>query len=71
MLAAAATSKVPMVSCARDFIFESGTKEDTRQFYLNHQAQIKAAYRDSNRGPPASECLRTVRVVQPSFGAQL
>ena len=49
MLAAAATSKVPMVSCARDFIFESGTKEDTRQFYLNHQAQITAAYRDSNQ----------------------
>ena len=48
MLAVAATG-VPMVSCARDFIFEPGTSEDTRHFYLDHQAQIRATYRDSER----------------------
>jgi glycosyltransferase involved in cell wall biosynthesis len=48
MLAAATSAKVPIVSCARDFIFEAGTTEDTRQFYLNHQAQIRAAHGDSD-----------------------
>src|SRR5215470_19548306 len=37
MLAVAARSKMPIVSCARDFIFEQGTASETRQFYLDHQ----------------------------------
>jgi len=49
MLTMAATSKVPIVSCARDFIFEPGTAEETRQFYLDHQAKIKTTYRELNQ----------------------
>jgi len=49
MLAVGVGSDVPIVSCARDFIFESGTTEDIRQFYLNHQARITANYRNSVR----------------------
>ena len=49
MLAVATSSKMPIVSCARDFIFEPGTSAETRQFYLDHQAQIRTSYRNSDR----------------------
>ena len=49
MLAVAASSKMPIVSFARDFIFEPGTTAETRQVYLDHQALIRTTYRDSDR----------------------
>lgn len=55
MLTAAAGSKVAIVSCARDFIFEAGTSEGDRDFYLENRAHIVAAYRDANHWP-AQRC---------------
>jgi len=49
MLDVAVRSEMPIVSCARDFIFEPGTTAEIRQFYVDHEAQIKATYRDSDR----------------------
>jgi glycosyltransferase involved in cell wall biosynthesis len=47
LLAAADEFKVPIVSCARDFLFERGTAEDQRTMYLDHKTHIENLYRDS------------------------
>ncbi len=49
MLSVATSFGTPIVSCARDFIFEPNTPEENRQNYLNQQAQIQASFRDSNQ----------------------
>src|ERR1700730_17966377 len=46
MLSVATKFRSPIVSCARDFIFEPNTPEGNRQYYLNHHAQIQASFRD-------------------------
>jgi len=55
LLAVAASSKMPIVSCARDFIFEPGTTAETRQVYLDHQALIRTTYRRSGFGMTTGE----------------
>jgi glycosyltransferase involved in cell wall biosynthesis len=49
MLSVATKFATPIVSCARDFIFESNTTEERRQYYLNHQARVQASFRNSNQ----------------------
>src|SRR5215831_11679582 len=67
MLTVAAASKVPIVSCARDFIFEPGTAEETRQFYLDHQVQIKTTYRDSDRWSAQEVAETALRLINPNL----
>jgi len=40
-------TETPIISCARDFIFEDGTREELRVDYLNHRARIQAAFSGS------------------------
>ncbi len=47
MLAVATEYESPLISCGRDFIFEAGTSEEDRQYYVGHQSQIQALYRES------------------------
>ena len=67
MLAVAASSNMPIVSCARDFIFEPGTTEETRQFYLDHQVQIKTTYRDSDRWSAQEVAETALRLINPNL----
>ena len=72
MLSAATNSAMPIVSCARDFIFEANTTEDDRQFYVNHKAFISAVYHDANEWSPqrysetALECLGANLLGEPT-----
>src|SRR5215831_8440452 len=66
MLAVAAGSKMPIVSCARDFIFEPGTTAETRQVYLNHQAQIRTTYRDPDRWSAQEVAEVALRRIRPN-----
>jgi glycosyltransferase involved in cell wall biosynthesis len=49
MLAAGLNSERPVVSCARDFIFENGTPDELRESYLNHKNTIEEVFRHSNQ----------------------
>src|SRR5499426_1445301 len=67
MLAVAVSSKMPIVSCARDFIFEPGTTAETRQFYLDNQAQIRTTYRDSDRWSAQEVAEMALRRISPNL----
>src|SRR5262247_1520464 len=67
MLAVAVSSKMPIVSCARDFIFEPGTTAETRQFYLDNQAQIRTTYRDSDRWSAQEVAELALRRISPNL----
>lgn len=44
LVANAEATNSPLVTCKRDFIFESGTSEDTKSFYLRNAAEIDAIF---------------------------
>ena len=67
MLAEAISAKMPIVSCARDFIFEPGTTAETRQFYLDHQSQVRSTYRDSDRWSAEEVAEMALRRICPNL----
>ena len=58
MLATAARTQMPIVTCARDFIFEPGSSSEDRQFYREHRARVEAIYRGSAQRS-ARQCSET------------
>jgi len=65
MVAVATRSGTPLVSCARDFIFEPGTVGELREFYAGHSAQVRDAFRESNRWSPR-QCSETALRRRPT-----
>ena len=56
MYTVARDTDVPIVSCARDFLFEAGTPTELQGEYLRHKARIHAAFAQSTHWSARDFC---------------
>ena len=61
--AVAEDTEIPIISCARDFIFEDAASEELRAEYLNHKARIQATFAGSAQWSAREFCEAVLQSV--------